>query len=261
MKSYGGVYVGSELWGGFKKDSNGNYSSAQTFTIHGSTALQIDGNPTRISSVTGEVKIGDASSYDNLRARCLYAQEIVYTDDIRSRTTGNALLMENISMRSTNAYVQFTSGLGVVRVKERNHLYLQTGGNTGGDTSAEIRCTRYSDASNYVNIRAHNVCAQNAVYAAGVNVSSDRARKRDIELYSTDALQEVCSTPVYAYHLDTDKDEELKRIGIIMQEAPLDAIDLTGKGVDLYQMVTMLWKATQQQQEMIEDLKRQLKGE
>ena len=261
MKSYGGVYVGSELWGGFKKDSNGNYSSAQTFTIHGSTALQIDGNPTRISSVTGEVKIGDASSYNNLRAKCLYAQEIVYTDDIRSRTTGNALLMENISMRSANAYVQFTSGYGVIRIKERNHLYLQTGGNTGGDTSAEIRCTRYSDTSNYVNIRAHNVCAQNAVYAAGVNVSSDRARKRDIELYSTDALQEVCSTPVYAYHLDTDKDEELKRIGIIMQEAPLDAIDLTGKGVDLYQMVTMLWKATQQQQEMIEELKQQLKGE
>ena len=261
MKTYGGMYVGSEIWGGFKKDSSGNYSSAQTFLIHGSTALQIDGNPTRISSVTGEVKIGDASSYDNLRAKCLYAQEIVYTDDIRSRTTGNALLMENISMRAANAYVQFTSGLGVVRVKERNHLYLQTGGNTGGDTSAEIRCTRYTDASNYVNIRAHNVCAQNAVYAAGVNVSSDRSRKRDIELYSTDALQEVCSTPVYAYHLDTDKDEELKRIGIIMQEAPLDAIDLTGKGVDLYQMVTMLWKATQQQQEMIEDLKRQLKGE
>ena len=261
MKSYGGVYVGSELWGGFKKDSNGNYSSAQTFTIHGSTTLQIDGNPTRISSVNGEVKIGDASSYDDLRARCLYAQEIVYTDDIRSRTTGNALLMENISMRATNAYVQFTSGLGVVRVKERNHLYLQTGGNTGGDTSAEIRCTRYTDTSNYVNIRAHNVCAQNAVYANGVNVSSDVSRKRDIELYSTDALHEVCTTPVYAYHLDTDKDEELKRIGIIMQEAPLDAIDLTGKGVDLYQMVTMLWKATQQQQEMIEDLKRQLKGE
>ena len=255
MKTYGGMYVGSEIWGGFKKDSNGNYSSAQTFTIRGSTALQIDGNPTRISSVTGEVKIGDASSYDNLRARCLYAQEIVYTDDIRARTTGAALLMENISMRTANAYVQFTSGLGVVRVKERNHLYLQTGGNTGGDTSAEIRCTRCGDPSNYVNIRAYNVCAQNAVYANGVNVSSDINRKRDIELYSTDALHEVCTTPVYTYHLDTDKDEELKRIGIIMQEAPLDAIDLTGKGVDLYQMVTMLWRAVQQQQEIINELK------
>ena len=255
MKTYGGMYVGSEIWGGFAKNSSGTYESINQFNIKASKNLFLQGNNVYIYPSTGEVKIGDTSSYDNLRARCLYAQEIVYTDDIRARTTGAALTMENISMRAANAYVQFTSGPGVVRVKERNHLYLQTGGNTGGDTSAEIRCTRYTDASNYVNIRAHNVCAQNAVYAAGVNVSSDRARKRDIELYSTDALQEVCSTPVYAYHLDTDKDEELKRIGIIMQEAPLDAIDLTGKGVDLYQMVTMLWRAVQQQQEIINELK------
>ena len=255
MKTYGGMYVGSEIWGGFAKNSSGTYESINQFNIKASKNLFLQGNNVYIYPSTGEVKIGDTSSYDNLRARCLYAQEIVYTDDIRARTTGAALTMENISMRAANAYVQFTSGLGIVRVKERNHLYLQTGGNTGGDTSAEIRCTRYTDASNYVNIRAHNVCAQNAVYAAGVNVSSDRARKRDIELYSTDALQEVCSTPVYAYHLDTDKDEELKRIGIIMQEAPLDAIDLTGKGVDLYQMVTMLWRAVQQQQEIINELK------
>ena len=254
MKSYGGVYVGSELWGGFKKDSSGNYSSAQTFLIHGSTALQIDGNPTRISSVTGEVKIGDASSYDNLRAREIYAQEIIYTNDLRTRNAAQ-LSLSNVSMRSANAFIDFNSGYGIIRVTDRNHLYLQTKGNTGGDTSAEIRCTRYADTSNYVNIRAYNVCAQNAVYANGVNVSSDINRKRDIELYSTDALQEVCSTPVYAYHLDTDKDEELKRIGIIMQEAPLDAIDLTGKGVDLYQMVTMLWRAVQQQQEIINELK------
>ena len=255
MKTYGGMYVGSEIWGGFAKNSSGTYESINQFSIKASKNLFLQGNNVYIYPSTGEVKIGDTSSYDNLRARCLYAQEIVYTDDIRARTTGAALTMENISMRATNAYVQFTSGLGVVRVKERNHLYLQTGGNTGGDTSAEIRCTRYSDTSNYVNIRAYNVCAQNAVYANGVNVSSDINRKRDIELYSTDALQEVCSTPVYAYHLDTDKDEELKRIGIIMQEAPLDAIDLTGKGVDLYQMVTMLWRAVQQQQEIINELK------
>ena len=254
MKTYGGMYVGSEIWGGFKKDSNGNYSSAQTFTIRGSTALQIDGNPTRISSVTGEVKIGDASSYDNLRAREIYAQETIYTNDLRTRDAAQ-LSLSNVSMRSANAFIEFSSGFGVLRVPEENHLYLQCGTAGNGSTNAEVRCTTYQMTKGYANLRAHNVCAQNAVYANGVNVSSDIARKRDIELYSTDALHEVCTTPVYTYHLDTDKDEELKRIGIIMQEAPLDAIDLTGKGVDLYQMVTMLWRAVQQQQEMIKELK------
>lgn len=253
VKAYNSVYAGAEVWGGYKLDSSGSYVSSQTFTIHGSAAVQIDGNPTRISSVTGEVKIGDASSYNNLRAREIYAQEIIYTDDLRTRSASQ-LSLSSVSMRGSNAFIEFSSGYGVIRVPDVNHLYLQTGGGAA-NTSSEVRCTAYKDASTYVNLRAHNLCAQNAVYANGVNVSSDRDRKRDIELYETDALSEICTTPVYAYHLDTDLDEEVKRIGIIMQEAPLDAIDLSGKGVDLYQMVTMLWRAVQQQQEMINELK------
>ena len=200
-----------------------------------------------IQPASGEALITYPSSNDlaDLRLKYLFSEQT-------NGTYGN---FGSLQLYATNPYLEVMHGYGIIRVVDRNHLYLQTGGNAGGDTSAEIRCTGYKDVSNYVNIRAHNVCAQNAVYANGVNVSSDRARKRDIELYSTDALHEVCTTPVYTYHLDTDKDEELKRIGIIMQEAPLDAIDLTGKGVDLYQMVTMLWRAVQQQQEMIKELK------
>ena len=253
VKAYNSVYAGAEVWGGFTLNSQGSYVSSQTFTVHSSAALQIDGNPTRISSVTGEVKIGDASSYNNLRAREIYAQEIIYTDDLRTRSA-NQLSLSNVSMMSENAFIEFSSGHGTIRVPDATHLYLQTGGGAG-NTSSEVRCTSYKSGTTYVNLRAYNLCAQNAVYANGVNVSSDRERKRDIELYSTDALNEICTTPVYTYHLDTDLDEEVKRIGIIMQEAPLDAIDLSGKGVDLYQMVTMLWRAVQQQQEMINELK------
>ena len=210
----------------------------------------VKGSKVYLYPTSGEVVIGDTSSYDNLRARELYAQEIVYTDALRSRTS-SVTGTQNLLVESGNGYVEFGSGYGVVRVAENNHLYLQCG-STSGSTSSEVRCTLYKSSSSYANLRAHNVCAQNAVYAAGVNVSSDRNRKRDIEKYEVDALQEVCSTPVYAYHLDVDKDEEMKRIGIIMQEAPVDAIDLTGKGIDLYQMVSMLWKAVQQLNDKLE---------
>ena len=214
VKAYNSVYAGAEVWGGYELDSSGSYVSSQTFTIHGSAAVQIDGNPTRISSVTGEVTIGDASSYNNLRAREIYAQEIIYTDDLRTRSASQ-LSLSNVSMMSSNAFIEFSSGYGVIRVPDVAHLYLQTGGGAA-NTSSEVRCTAYKDASTYVNLRAYNLCAQNAVYANGVNVSSDRDRKRDIELYATDALNEICTTPVYTYHLDTDLDEEVKRIGIIM---------------------------------------------
>jgi len=161
-----------------------------------------------------------------------------------------------------NNVLEFSGSNRIIRVHSNNHLYLQCGttDNTGATTS-EVRCTRSEKSDTYANLRAYNLCAQNAVFANGVNVSSDRDRKRDIELYSVDAVREICSTPVYTYHLDTDLNEEIKRIGIIMQEAPLDAIDLSGKGVDLYQMTTMLWRAVQQQQDMIDELQKEIKGE
>ena len=140
------------------------------------------------------------------------------------------------------------TGVGHLAVRTENSehsVYLQPG-------SGEVKVTAPADPDTFKNLRAYNLLANNAVYANGVQVTSDINRKRDIELYDVDALAEICSTPVYTYHLDIDLDEELKRIGIIMQEAPLDAIDLTGKGVDLYQMTTMLWKAVQQLNEKLE---------
>ena len=257
MKAYGAVYAGTELWGGFTRNASGNFESLNTFKVHATNALLLEGNPIYLSSVNGEVRVGDSSSYDNLRARELYAQEIIYSNTYRART-GSTMYTHNICIEPGSGFVEFGSGLGVVRVAEENHLYLQCG-STAGNTSTEVRCTCYKNPSTYTNLRAHNVCAQNAVYANGVNVSSDKERKRDIELYDTDALSEICSTPVYAYHLDTDLDEEMKRIGIIMQEAPVDAVDISGKGVDLYQMTTMLWKAVQQQQELINGLEQRIK--
>lgn len=134
------------------------------------------------------------------------------------------------------------SGVGHVAIRTEdpaNSVYLQS-------ASGEVKCTKPASGDEFINLRAYNLLANNEIFANGVSVTSDINRKRDIELYNVDALAEICSTPVYAYHLDVDLDAELKRIGIIMQEAPVDAVDLNGKGVDLYQMVTMIWKAIQQ---------------
>ena len=155
--------------------------------------------------------------------------------------------------------LELSGSSAVVRATHDGHLYLQCGSSNAELLRSEVRCTRSADPNNYVNIRAYNVCAEGGVFAQGVNVSSDRNKKRDIELYNVDAIKEICSTPVYTYHLDGDLDDELKRVGLIMQEAPLDAIDLNGKGIDLYQMASMLWRAIQQQQDMIDDLQTMIK--
>ena len=200
---------------------------------------------TNASITGGSIDIGgnfSVSSAGTLTTNSqIYAQGGIYTyQDIRG-----------LDSTDKSGGLTIVTGTGHVAVRTENSshsVYLQS-------ASGEVKCTRPKEPDSYINIRAYNLIANNAVYANGVNVSSDKERKRDIELYETDALHEICTTPVYTYHLDTDLDEEIKRIGIIMQEAPLDAVDISGKGVDLYQMVTMLWRAVQQQQEMIKELK------
>lgn len=169
----------------------------------------------------------------------IIAQGGIYThQDIRG--------MDNTACTGGLTLVTGTGNLAVRTENGDHSVYLQPG-------SGEVKVTSPSDPNTYRNLRAYNLLANNAVYANGVNVSSDRDRKRDIELYEVDALGEICATPIYSYHLDVDLDAELKRIGIIMQEAPLDAIDLSGKGVDLYQMTVMIWKAIQQLNDKIEN--------
>lgn len=143
------------------------------------------------------------------------------------------------------------TGTGHLAVRTENpshNVYLQPAG-------GEVKVTAPSDPNTFSNLRAWSLLANNAVYANGVMLTSDINKKKNIEDYTESALNEICTTPIRKYHLKDDLDNELKRIGIIVQEAPLNAIDLSGEGIDLYQMITMSWKAIQELKEEINILK------
>ena len=145
--------------------------------------------------------------------------------------------------------VTSTGNLAVRTENEAYSVYLQS-------ASGEVKVTNPVDPDTFQDLRAYNLIANNQVYANGAVLTSDREKKKNIEDYTESALDEICTTPIRQYHLNEDLDEEIKRIGLILQEAPLNAIDLRGKGIDLYQMATMAWKAIQELNNKIEDLKK-----
>ena len=147
------------------------------------------------------------------------------------------------------------TGTGHLSVRTENpahNVYLQPAG-------GEVKVTAPKEPDNFKNLRAWDLLANNKVYANGVALTSNRDAKKNIEDYTESALNEICTTPIRQYHLKTDLDEELKRIGIIVQEAPLNAIDLKGECIDLYQMVTMSWKAIQELKDENDKLKDTIK--
>ncbi|MBQ5487393.1 MAG: hypothetical protein IIT70_00860, partial [Clostridia bacterium] len=75
---------------------------------------------------------------------------------------------------------------------------------------------------------------------------------------------------LYTYNYNTETDSNKKHIGFIIGDnggnykTPTEVINETREGIDVDNMTSILWKAVQEQQEIIENLQKQideLKGE
>lgn len=94
----------------------------------------------------------------------------------------------------------------------------------------------------------------------GQKFTSARELKKNIEPFSCSlgqtAIEKVVSTPVYKYNYIDDEDTDWKYTGVIIDEAPAEIVNMDGKNINIYSMVSVLWKAVQEQQEEIDRLKK-----
>ena len=93
--------------------------------------------------------------------------------------------------------------------------------------------------------------AQTAFYwvnASAFNVTSSRDYKKDIKDYTGSAVDLINGTPVRSYYLNEDVEGlDPKRIGLIVQESPLEIVNLNGgDSIDTYEMSSLLWKGVQE---------------
>ena len=83
--------------------------------------------------------------------------------------------------------------------------------------------------------------------------------KKNIKLYDKSALEQVINSDIYTYNLKTEKDTDKKHIGLVIGDnykTPDEII--TNDGISPYSMVSLLWKAVQEQQQQIENLKNEI---
>lgn len=96
------------------------------------------------------------------------------------------------------------------------------------------------------------------IHASELVTQSVRELKRNITSYEKNATHEIMTTPVRTYQFNDDTENDLPRIGLIYDEAPADTVSVSGFGIDVYSMASMLWKGFQEQQEEISTLKEQM---
>ena len=102
------------------------------------------------------------------------------------------------------------------------------------------------------------------VTCVSVIQTSRESLKKNIEDYIENALDIVNQSKIYTYNFKTENDDDKKHIGFVIPDeggdykTPNEVISANEKGIDTYTMTSILWKAVQEQQEIIEQLQQQI---
>ena len=97
--------------------------------------------------------------------------------------------------------------------------------------------------------------------AANVINRSLETLKKDIEKSNFNATKEIMNTDIYSYRLKEEKENQKKHFGVIIGDNYKCSDKILNEdkdGVELYSMTSILWKAFQEQQEEIEELKKEI---
>ncbi|SLM90068.1 Phage minor structural protein  len=160
---------------------------------------------------SGEVRVTDANGYNS------------------GKTIGYKPIKASSFIISGDEAFTTDSGYAILRsATDSDAVFLQ---------GSEVRVTAHKSGGTYRPIRA-----------SAFTVSSSRDYKKNIEEYTGDALELVNGTRVAQYNLnEEDEDVDYKRIGLIVQESPLEIINfIGGDSIDLYEMTSLLWKSVQE---------------
>lgn len=116
-------------------------------------------------------------------------------------------------------------------------------------------------------ISANSIYSRNDITAVGyvqgqefLNVSL-ATTKKNIKKYNNSAIEEIKKTDIYTYNYKTDTKGTKKRIGAVIGEnynISEEIIGTTKEAIDTYAMVSLAWKAIQEQQEIIEKQDKQI---
>lgn len=116
----------------------------------------------------------------------------------------------------------------------------------------------------YAKITGTEITLDGNVYANQFINNSKESLKKNIEKYTNNALDIIKDSEIYMYNFKTEKNTEKKHIGFVIGDlggkykTPKQVIAKDKNGIDTYDMTSILWKAVQEQQEQIEQMKKEI---
>lgn len=169
-------------------------------------------------------------------------------------------------------YIDTSTGNSLYAAKSHTHSGYWSKGSDSGYLSSSVYIGGASigvggvfdgsASTSNVSLGATNIYAPGKVYASGVALTSSVTRKTNIREFDMDAMDVIKGVNVYEYHYINDV-ENLnfynKQIGVLAEGSPAILRGGENDSINTYAMVSVLWKAMQQQSEVIDNLKRDIK--
>lgn len=197
------------------------------------------------SAITcGSVKIGTASILGGVAFSDIETSQNLLT--IMPQTDlsyGEVNILDKISFYRNQAgsnSFRIGSGSNYCLLADDGSIYAKT----IGSVDAVMSC---KTLNSYGHIYCNN----------GVEPFSTEDKKKDIEKYENRALNEIMNTDIYYYNYKDDEEGTKRRVGAIIgadYKCSEEIIGTERKGIDLYSMISVAYKAIQELVEKIEQL-------
>jgi len=169
-----------------------------------------------------------------------------------SSISGSTISGSTISggtIKSNNNYLTINLANGEIDSYSTINFYNQLG------SSTEIN----GPTIDTFNVNAHNITTT-SITAQHYNQGSLESIKKNINLCNKNGLNIINNSDIYEFNYKTESNNEKKHIGLIINDAekkyntPKEILTETGTGIDLYSMISISWKAIQEQQKTIDNL-------
>ena len=156
-------------------------------------------------------------------------------------------------LQNSNSYIDLTSN------SNKSELYLK---NNNDYVDISTHSTNYNEPFIQVgNGSGNTYISPSGIWSPAYNNGSTEDIKKNIKPYTQSALEVIKNTDIYSFNYKNESDDYKKHIGAIIGDnynCSKEIISSNKKGIDLYAMVSVCFKAIQEQQEQIEELKEEI---
>jgi hypothetical protein len=238
--------------------AEGNIISEGTPIVAENLNNMEEGIDNALDATIGGTVSGDVTIFGNLSTG---ANNTIYTNKLQSGS-------QPLKIQSSSNDILFMHSSGNWLKINNNMLQNPTGdGNmilSAGDGAGLLILKSPTNTirmmSNEVRVANVNYDGYVPIFASEFTNVSKRELKKNIVPFEANAETIINGAMVRQFQFKTESDTDLPHIGLIVDEAPLEAINPKGDGIDLYAMISIAWKSIQELSAKVTDLENQIQA-